>query len=185
VFDKHDIGVSKLVRGEATEANVRANVAGRRVLHLACHGLADQSYGNMFGALALSPGNSRTVDPNNDGYLTLAEIYGLNLSTCELTILSACDTNYGPHQRGEGVWALSRGFLAAGSRRVVASNWYVDDRAAASLISYFCSGVAKSETTNNRAEYAGSLHAAKKWVREQEKWSSPYYWATFVLVGPN
>ncbi|HRX83002.1 MAG TPA: CHAT domain-containing protein, partial [Pirellulaceae bacterium] len=88
-------------------------------------------------------------------------------------------------QRGQGVWALSRGFLVAGSRRVVASNWVVDDQAGASLISYFASGLANAEKKQVDVDYASSLHAAKKWVRQQDKWSSPYYWATFVLVGPN
>ena len=71
-----------------------------------------------------------------------------------------------------------------GSRRVVASNWLVDDQAAASLVSYFCSGVAKGEKSG-RVDYAEALHNAKRWVRQQDKWQSPYYWATFVLVGPN
>ena len=53
----------------------------------------------------------------------------LAIKDCELAILSACETNYGPQQKGEGVWALSRGFLVAGARRVVASNWLVDDEA--------------------------------------------------------
>jgi CHAT domain-containing protein len=83
--------------------------------------------------LALTPGAEDT-NPADDGFLTVAEIYQLDLKECELAILSACDTNCGPQQRGEGVWALSRGFLVAGSRRVVASNWLVDDGAAASLI---------------------------------------------------
>lgn len=184
VFGKYGITVEKLTRADATEANVRRKLDGRRVVHLACHGLTDTTYGNMFGALALTPGSGRTPDPNNDGFLTLAEIYGLPLRQCELAILSACDTNVGPQQRGEGVWALSRGFLVAGSKRVVASNWYVDDRSAAGLISYFCSGIAKAEGAGQPVDYAESLHLAKRWVREQEKWSSPYYWATFVLVGP-
>jgi len=29
------------------------------------------------------------------------------------------------------------------------------------------------------------LQSAKRWVRAQEKWQSPYYWGTFVLLGPN
>lgn len=33
------------------------------------------------------------------------------------------------------------------------------------------------------ADHANTLYAAKKWVRDQGKWSSPYYWAQFVLVG--
>ena len=73
----------------------------------------------------------------------------------------------------------------AGSRRVVASNWLVDDEAAASLISYFCSSIARARRAGRPPDYAAALHKAKRWVRQQEKWKSPYYWGTFVLVGPN
>jgi CHAT domain-containing protein len=184
VFGEQEIAVAQLKGPLATEATVRFNVAGRRIVHLACHGLADQTHGNFFGALALTPGKD-AKDPADDGFLTLPEIYELNLKGCELTILSACETNYGPEQKGEGVWALSRGFLVAGARRVAASNWLVDDEAAASLVSYFCSNLAKAEKEGKTPDYAEGLHTAKRWVREQEKWSSPYYWGTFVLVGPN
>lgn len=168
----------------ATEANVRTQIAGRRIVHLACHGLADQSYGNFFGGLALTPG----PDPDNpadDGFLTLPEIYELDLKDCALAILSACQTNYGPQQRGEGVWTLSRGFLVAGARRVVASNWLVDDEAAATLISYFCAGLAAAKKEGRTVDFAESLQKAKRLTRQQEKWRDPYYWGTFVLVGPN
>jgi CHAT domain-containing protein len=113
----------------------------------------------------------------------LPEIYQLDARSCELAILSACRTNYGPEQRGEGTWTLSRGFLVAGARRVVASTWLVDDEAAASLISYYSSLLAR--TDQGPPAYARQLQAAKRWVRQQEKWRSPYYWGTFVLVGPN
>lgn len=73
--------------------------------------------------------------PEKDGYLTLSEIYELDMRGCELVVLSACESNLGPQQRGEGSWALSHGFLVAGARRVVATNWLVDDEAAASLVS--------------------------------------------------
>src|SRR6185503_16267466 len=109
------------------------------------HGLVDQSYGNLFGALAVTPGPAGAADPADDGFLTLAEIYELVLHAAELSILSACDTNYGPQQQGEGVWSLARGFLVAGSKRVVASNWLVDDEAAATLIYYFANNVAQGE----------------------------------------
>jgi CHAT domain-containing protein len=184
VFGKNGIRAAQLTGGSATEANVRSEVTGRRVIHLACHGLTDEAYGNFFGALALAPGR-RPNDPADDGFLTLAEIYELNLSSCELAILSACETNFGPEQRGEGVWALSRGFLVAGTRRVIASNWLVDDEAAASLITYACSILAKAERKGEKLNAAQALHKAKKWVREQEKWRSPYYWGTFALVGPD
>ena len=103
---------------------------------------------------------------------------------------------------------------ALGSRRVVASNWLVDDEAAASLIYFFCNNIAKQEKAeggrqkadnqesgnkiqgsnlaaglarlpaNTNVDYAQALHDAKRWVRNQEKWRSPYYWATFTLIGP-
>jgi CHAT domain-containing protein len=183
-FDKAGIKTIRLEGSGATKAKLRAEIEGRRIIHLACHGLADQSYGNFYGALALAVGD-KPDDPSDDGYLTLSEIYGLNLHGVELTILSACETNYGPQQQGEGVWALSRGFLVAGSRRVVASNWLVDDEAAATLVSFYCGNLAQAEHKGGTVDYADSLLKAKRWVRAQEKWSSPFYWATLVLVGPN
>ena len=150
-------------------------------MHFACHGLADQSLGNLFGALAVTPGSAS--DPADDGFLSLAEIHELNLKRCELAVLSACETNAGPRQRGEGTWALSRGFLAAGSRRVVASNWTIDDKAAATLIAQFCAALAQNRGAV-QTDYAGALHRAQLDVRGQTAWQHPYYWSSFVLIGP-
>ncbi len=183
-FSEAGINTASLTGTTATERGVRYWSSGRRVLHLACHGLADQKYGNFFGALALTPGPKGSENPADDGFLTLPEIYELNLKGCELAILSACQTNYGPQQKGEGIWALSRGFLVAGSRRVVASNWLVDDEAAAGLVHYFCAGLARAEKDGKPVDHAMALQAAKRWVRQQDKWKSPYYWASMVLIGP-
>ena len=184
VFQKEGIAVAALRDQSATESAVRANVGGRRIVHLACHGLTDQAYGNFFGCLALTPNNQAGKNPADDGFLTLPEIYELPLQTCELAVLSACQTNFGPQQQGEGVWALSRGFLVAGAHRVVASNWLVDDAAAANLISLFCGVVAAGEKAGT-VDFSQALQLAKQRIREQDKWKSPYYWGPFVLVGPN
>jgi CHAT domain-containing protein/tetratricopeptide (TPR) repeat protein len=182
VLGRQGYSVERLTGEQATEQAIRQRLSGRRIVHLACHGFVDQDTGNYLGALAVTPGDA--LDPADDGFLSLAEIYGLDLQGCELAILSACQTNDGPQQQGEGVWALSRGFLVAGSRRVVASNWLVDDRAAASLVSVFCSSLSGAESSDESVDYAAALQRAKRWCRSQEGWSSPYYWATFVLVGP-
>jgi CHAT domain-containing protein len=134
--------------------------------------------------LALTPGPPGSP-PANDGFLTLAEIYELDLKGCELAILSAYQTNFGPEQRGEGVVALSRGFLVAGARRVLASNWLVDDEAAASLVSSYCDRLAAAGKQAGPTDYADALAHAKQWVRRQDKWKSPFYWGTFVLLGPH
>ena len=48
------------------------------------------------------------VRSDDDGFGTLAEICELNLKGCELAILSACQTNYGPQQKGDnGLWPAS------------------------------------------------------------------------------
>ena len=185
VFSKVGLGTSSLMREQATEANVRQNVAGRKIIHLACHGLTDQAHGNFFGALALTPGQRAQTDSNDDGFLMLPEIYELDVKGCELAILSACQTNYGPQQKGEGVWALSRAFLVSGAKRVVATNWLVNDEAGARLIQYYCTALADDEKQSRPADYARQLQAAKKWVRGQTTWKHPYFWSTFVLVGPN
>lgn len=182
VVGEQGFAVDRLTQSEATESRVRAAMPSHWIIHMACHGLADQAYGNLFGALALCPGRA-PADPADDGFLTLPEIYALDLRGAELAVLSACRTNYGPQQRGEGIWALSRGFLVAGARRVVASNWLVDDEAAASLVSYYLALVARDQKQHGRADYSATLHQAKRWVRANEKWKTPYYWSMFVLVG--
>jgi CHAT domain-containing protein len=182
-FQQAGVKTKRLEGAAATKAKLWEELAGgRRIVHLACHGLAEQSYGNLFGALALAPGKAGSAD---DGFLTLREIYQLNLKGCELAILSACETNCGPQQQGEGVWALSRGFLVAGARRVVASNWLVDDEAGATLVSYFCGALAQAQKQGQTADYAEALQRAKRSLRHESKWRSPYYWASLVLVGPN
>jgi CHAT domain-containing protein len=195
----HKSSVARLLGTDATEAAVRAGAPGRLVVHLACHGLTDPGHGNFFGALALTPGPKVDTDDSDDGFLTLTEIYKLNLKGCELAILSACETNFGPQQKGEGVLAISRGFLIAGAKRVVASNWLVDDEAAATLVSAFCGRALdppkRIEPTPEQAAkgakpymrvvlVSDALHDAKRYIRKQDRWKAPYYWASLVLVGP-
>jgi CHAT domain-containing protein len=66
----------------------------------------------------------------------------------------------------------------------VASNWLVDDESAASLISYYCGILARDEKQGTPVDYAAALAEAKRFIRAQPRWQHPYYWATFVLVGP-
>lgn len=181
-LEKIGFVTAKVTGPQATEGAIRRLAPGQQVIHLACHGMADRSYGNFFGALAVAPG--KPGDPRDDGSLSMSEIYELDLTGCELAILSACETNYGPQQQGEGVWALSRGFLVAGSRRVIASNWVVDDQAGATLVSLFSSYLSKAGKDTAARDYAAALHKAKKDVRQDPKWQHPFYWSSLVLVGP-
>jgi CHAT domain-containing protein/tetratricopeptide (TPR) repeat protein len=172
--------VIDLEADKATEQNVRQAIAGCRILHLAAHGLVDQQHDNLFGAIALAPPAQAIDSSDNDGFLSLHEIHSLPLSTCQLAVLSACQTNVGPDRPMEAGSSIAQAFLAAGARRAVCSHWNVDDASTAELIGGFFERVAASKSV----EYAKALHDARLAVRAQSQWASPYYWAPFVLIGP-
>ena len=66
VFGEKGIDAGDAQGDKATERTVRDNVSQRRIVHFACHGLVDQAYGNLFGALALTPG-PKPDDPATTG----------------------------------------------------------------------------------------------------------------------
>jgi CHAT domain-containing protein len=172
-----------VLRGEeAREPAVRAALEGKRYLHLAVHGIVDQGRGNLLAALALSPPRASVEVPGDDGLLQLFEIYDLHLG-CEVAVLSACATQAGAAVAGEGVFALSRGFLARGTRRVIASQWEVDDASTATLVAAFFESVAGAEADGRPADYAATLASAKRKLRADPETAAPFYWAPFVLSG--
>jgi CHAT domain-containing protein len=179
-----DKQVKVLEGDDATEPAVAEAVRGKRILHIAAHGFADTRFGNLFGALALTPPAPGKEKANNDGFLSLHEIYALPLQDCELAVLSACVTNVGPQRAMEAGVTLASGFLVAGARRVVASQWSVDDNSTAVLMGRFFKEVTAAADRGQPISYAEALQQARKHIRGQAKWSSPYYWAPFVLLGP-
>ncbi|MGL5095995.1 MAG: CHAT domain-containing protein, partial [Planctomycetia bacterium] len=179
-FDERSVAALSGV--DATEGSVVAAMKGRRFLHLAAHGFADQRFGNLFGALALTP--PKTLVPGDDGFLSLYEIYRLPLSDCELAVLSACDTNVGPQRPMEAGVTLASAFLTAGARNVLASHWSVDDHSTAELIGDFFAELDDAAKRGEPVRYAAALQKARRRVRDQTKWSAPFFWAPFVLIGP-
>ena len=173
--------VEVLERAGATEAALRAALPGKRWLHLATHGLVDEKSRSLFAALVLTPPLTAAASAEDDGMLQLHEIYDLDLIRCELAVLSACRTNFGTEVEGEGVFALSRGMLVAGARRVVASQWSVDDDSTADLMNAFFSGLRAPDP--QQLDYARVLREARREVRRIRRWSAPYHWAPFVLIG--
>src|SRR5262249_31136537 len=71
------------------------------------------------------------------GIMTAEEVAGLDLSACELAVLSACETGRGRVAGGEGVIGLQRSFHAAGARTLMASLLKVDDEATRELMTAF------------------------------------------------
>ncbi len=145
------------------------------IVHFATHGILDEEHPEL-SRLVLSL-YDREGRFHEEGFLSLGDIYGLSLPV-DLVVLSACRTGLGKEVRGEGLIGLTRGFMYAGSPRVVASLWQVDDEATAELMRYFYLKMFKEGMSP-----AAALRAAQLSVAGQRRWSSPYYWAGFVLQG--
>jgi CHAT domain-containing protein/Flp pilus assembly protein TadD len=156
------------------QAVTRGDLDQYRIVHFATHALIDSSQPELSGiVLSLYDENST---PQN-GFLGLNEISNLNLSA-ELVVLSACRTGLGKDVRGEGVIGLARGFMHAGTSRVVVSLWSTDDRSNETLMNRFYYGMLRKGLTP-----AAALRAAQIEMWQEKRWSDPYYWAAFVLQG--
>jgi CHAT domain-containing protein len=96
----------------------------------------------------------------------------------DLVVLSGCDTAAGRTLGAEGVFSLSRAFLYAGARRVIASLWPVEDRATAAFMAEFYRALLVEHIPAPTA-----LRLAQQRLARDNRWSPPYYWAGFVLQG--
>ena len=113
-----------------------------------------------------------------DKALSLSEIYALDLSA-ELVVLSACETNLGKLEKGEGVMSLARGFAYAGASGLIASLWKVKNQQTASLFNSFNQNTEKGKPTSE------ALRTAKLDYLEQTSdiHASPAYWTGFIFIG--
>ncbi len=100
-------------------------------------------YPGLLSGLAWAGVNHPPVDPVTGladlgaGTMTAEEVSAIDLSACELAVLSACETGLGRTAGGEGVLGLQRAFHQAGCKTVIASLWKVDDAATAALMTRF------------------------------------------------
>jgi tetratricopeptide (TPR) repeat protein len=143
---------------------------GAPLLHIASHAFVDPGAIEQSRILF-----SATQRGGPATYLFLKEAYELPLAHVELAVLSACDTERGRVQAGEGVESFSRAFLAAGARSTVTTLWRVPDATTASFMRVFYHHLQRGAT---RAE---ALRRAK--LRFMEARHDPHYWAAFVLTG--
>ena len=145
-----------------------------RIIHFATHGILDSEHPELSG-LVLSRFDA--AGHPQDGFLRLDDIYNLSLPA-DLVVLSACNTGLGKNVKGEGMIGLARGFMYAGTARVLASLWKVDDEATAELMTHFYRHLLQERQTP-----AAALRAAQIAMWQQKRWHAPYYWAAFVLQG--
>ncbi len=157
------------------EKIINKDLTQYKFIHFATHGLVDRKDPKLT-ALVLSlvdeQGNERP------GFLTLNEIFNLNLSA-EMVTLSACQTGLGKEIPGEGLIGMTRGFIYAGAKRIVVSLWNVNDKSTAELMIRFY----KQMLDNKDFHPAEALRAAQLSIMKEPQWQLPYYWAAFQIQG--
>ena len=159
----------------ASEDNLRSrDVTNYRIIHVATHGLLDAERPQFTGVVLSLVGNK-----DNDGFLRTDEIFNLRLGA-PLVMLSACETGLGKEKRGEGVIGLTRAFMYAGAPTVGVSLWSVADKSTADLMADFYRRLLGPASSNSASV---AMRAAQLGLISGKKYSAPFYWAPFVIVG--
>jgi tetratricopeptide (TPR) repeat protein len=146
-----------------------------RIIHFATHSLLDEEHPELSGILLSLLDEQRKP---REGFLQMHEVYNLRLSA-EMVVLSTCETGIGKMVRGEGLAALSRGFMYAGAKRVVASLWEVNDYSTAELMTIFY----RNLLAGGEQRPAAALRAAQIEIWQKDPEQSPYFWAAFIVQG--
>jgi CHAT domain-containing protein len=189
--------VFKYTKSDAVKGAVKS-ANSPRVLHIATHGLflsdiktnEKEIFGIETKRLLENPllrsglffaGACNTAGENfrpsgyDNGFLTAYEAMNLNLDKTQLVVLSACETGLGEIKNGEGVYGLQRAFIQAGAKSIIMSLWSVSDEATQELMSIFYKEWLGGKTKREAFHYAQ--------MKLKEKYSYPYYWGAFVMVG--
>lgn len=161
--------------GAKMELVTSGELAQYRIIHFATHGLLDKEHPELSGILLSLFDEQRRP---REGFLQMHEVYKLRLPV-EMVVLSACETGIGKMVRGEGLAAMSRGFMYAGAKRVVASLWEVNDSSTAELMTHFY----RNLLAGSGQRPAAALRAAQIEIWRKDPESSPYFWAAFIIQG--
>lgn len=203
------LAVQRPISGTAATAPLALRQKGPRILHIATHGFfrRDQpvlapsiarttaSSGQssslagsgprrledplLRSGLVMAGANHPDADPADDGYLTAAEVTGIDLNGTQLVTLSACESGLGDLQTGEGVYGLQRALTVAGSRSTLLSLWSVDDDATRAFMEAFYTRLLRGES---RSDALARTQADFR-VHANAAYRSPFVWAAFQLSG--
>jgi CHAT domain-containing protein len=166
-------GTRTYVAERATEERVKALERDSRFVHFAVHGLVDER-APLDSALALST-NGASAKGGDNGLLYAWEIFERVRLDADLVALSACDSASGADRRGEGIVGLTRAFVYAGARSVLASLWNVGDASSGPFMQAFYEAWSRGAT---KAE--ALRHAQVDAIRRGQR---PLRWAGFQLYG--
>lgn len=162
----------EFIKEEATLDNFKIENNKFGIIHLATHAILNDKNPEL-SCLAFTENNT------NNYLLYTSDLYNLNLNASLIT-LSACETDLGDLNKGEGLISLSRGFFYAGAKSIVSTKWKINDASTSHIMDRFYYYLSKGEN-KDRALQKAKLDFVK--TNNQNPLSHPYYWSAFVLSG--
>lgn len=163
---KHFNGLT-LENHEAYFENFKKNSPNYSILHLSTHASAGDKF---------TPASIRFFDRD----VNYNAFYNVE-TTCDLVVLSACETGIGKLYQSEGALSIARGFQMNGSQNLLFSLWKVNDYTTSALIKKFYTNL------KNNLGYFEANHQSKidylndKNLSNSKK--SPYYWSAMAYYG--
>ncbi len=169
------------------EQVLRANLANRKIVMFATHGLVPGELDGL-GQPALALTAPELAGVEGDGLLTLNEVLGMKLSA-DWVVLSACNTAAGDGQGAEAISGLGRAFFYAGSRALLVTHWPVETTSARALTTELF----RRQAANPGLTRAEALRQAQLALidgpgyteggRSVHAYAHPLFWAPYALVG--
>jgi CHAT domain-containing protein/tetratricopeptide (TPR) repeat protein len=143
-----------------------------RFLHFATHGILAVDSNIKEPALVLSfDGSSR-----EHMLLSMSEILALKIHA-DTVVLSACNTGSGNVSHAEGVMSLGRAFMTAGAESVTVSLWEVSDESTQLFMQEYYKNLLGGKSK------AEALSISRSFLFADKRFSNPFYWAPFILIG--
>ncbi len=136
----------------------------------------------LLSGLVFAGANMDSEPGRDNGLLTAEEVTYLDLSNCDLVVLSACETGLGRPESGEGMIGLRRSFRIAGASTVISSLWSVKDEATSDLMTMFYENLWLNKMGKLEALRTAQLEMLKR-NRAEYGEGLPSTWGAFVLDG--
>jgi tetratricopeptide (TPR) repeat protein len=162
------------VHQDASEDNFKKNLRSTKYVHVATHGFMRSDNPKLSNLIFSQPDSSEKN--KEDGILYSGETYNLDLDA-DLLILSACQTGTGKLASGEGIMALTRGFLYSGTNNIIASLWRVFDEHTSLMMVELYKQILEGKS------YSAALRDAKLQMINNKTTARPQSWASFILIG--
>jgi CHAT domain-containing protein len=150
----------KSINAKVSKAQFKKVLENSLILHLFSHG--EGSNGIVFSDGNLLPNEVRNIKTN-----------------AELVSLVTCESSVGKLIHGDGVKGMTEALINAGAKRVVATQWKIDEKASAILTLNFYKNLSNGMRADSALRMAKLKYLKEADSREQH----PSFWGGIILYG--